>query len=126
MVKPARWFVSLLLVFSFFTLVARKLEARGVSFVARRDFAVGSPLSVASGDFNSDGVLDLAVANSSSSSLSVFLGNGDGTFQAATNFGVGGVPRSVAVGDFNGDGKLDLVTANESNDVSVLINNSSP
>ena len=65
---------------------------------------------------------DLAVANVSSG-VSVLLGNGDGTFQAAVDFGAGSEPRSVAVGDFNGDGKLDLAVANFISNVSVLINN---
>jgi hypothetical protein len=69
-------------------------------------------------------VLDLAVANQISNNVSVLLGNGDGSFQAARNFGLGRNPRSMAVGDFNGDGVLDLAVANFlSNDVSVLINN---
>jgi Bacterial Ig-like domain (group 3)/FG-GAP-like repeat/Abnormal spindle-like microcephaly-assoc'd, ASPM-SPD-2-Hydin len=72
-------------------------------------------------DFNADGVLDLAVANQSSNSVSVLLGNGDGTFQAASIYVTGTVPVSVAVGDFNGDGALDLVTANRtSNTISIL------
>ena len=53
--------------------------------------------------------------------VSVLLGKGDGTFQAARSFGVGTNPYSVAVGDFNGDGMPDLVV--NGNDVSVLINN---
>jgi len=88
------------------------------------------PSSVAVGDFNGDGKLDLVTANSgatagaSPNSVSVLLGNGDGTFQAAVNYGTGSGPMTVAVGDFNGDGKLDLVTANSSsNNVSVLLGN---
>ena len=106
-------------------LFAAAAEAQGVSFIARRDFAAGfAPLSVAVGDFNGDGVEDLAVANHSSNNVSVLLGNGDGSFQAALDFGAGSSPRSVAVGDFNGDGRPDLAVANEnSNNVSVLINN---
>ena len=64
------------------------------------------------GDFNGDGRLDLAVANSSSNTVSILLGNANGTFQAAQNFATGAGPMSVAVGDFNKDGKLDLATAN--------------
>ena len=62
---------------------------------------------MAVGDFNGDGKLDLVVANRASNNVSVLLGNGNGTFQAAVNYAAGSKPRSVAVGDFNGDGKLD-------------------
>ena len=82
------------------------------------------PWSVAVGDFNGDGLPDLAVANFFSNDVSVLLGNGDGSFQAPRNFGAGSAPISVAVGDFNGDEVQDLAVANiRSNDVSVLINN---
>jgi hypothetical protein len=79
------------------------------TFQVPRNFGAGSfPRSVAVGDFNGDGVLDLAVANSSN--VSVLLGNGDGSFQAAPSFGAGSNPPSVAVGDFNGDGISALVS----------------
>src|SRR5437773_56995 len=98
---------------------------------ARRDFAVGlHPRSVATGDFNGDGVPDLAVASQfwccpvKPGTFSVLLGNGDGTFRAATIFASGSNPRAVALGDFNADGKLDLVVADsDSNNVSVLLGN---
>ena len=88
-------------------------------------FGAGTtPYSVAVGDFNGDGKLDLAVANEGSDNVSILLGNGDGTFQAAVDYGAGTDPDSVAVGDFNGDGKLDLVVANDdSNNVSILLGN---
>ena len=97
------------------------------TFQPPRSFDTGSlPIIVAVGDFNGDGVPDLAVANSfpypANRRVSVFFGNGDGTFQAAVNSSV--AEYQVAVGDFNGDGKLDLAAASpESNTVSVLLGN---
>jgi hypothetical protein len=70
------------------------------------------PVSVAVGDFNGDGKPDLAVANvgegHTNGTISVLLGNGDGTFQRAVTYNTGNVPLSVTVSDFNGDGKPDL------------------
>ena len=77
---------------------------------------------VVTGDFNGDGKEDLAVVNEGSDNVSVFLSNGDGTFQAAVNYSVASAPFSIAVGDFNGDGKLDLAVVNNMSDsVSVLL-----
>jgi hypothetical protein len=81
-----------------------------------------APSSVATADFNSDGKLDVAVANSGSGNIGILLGNGSGSFQPAVNYPAGTNPVSVAVGDFNGDGKLDLAVANNStNSVSILL-----
>src|SRR6266851_9785152 len=104
-------------------LLLERLEDRLVpGFLAPLGFdADFLPSSVVVGDFDRDGKPDLAVTNAGSNTVSVLLGNGDGTFQAARNFPVGSFPRSVAVGDFNGDGTLDLAVANAgSNNVSVL------
>ncbi len=83
------------------------------TFQAAVNYAVGpGPSSVAVGDFNGDGKPDLVVANNKSESagtVSVLLGNGDGTFQWAVNYAVGDSPSSVVVGDFNGDGNADFV-----------------
>src|SRR5579859_1122749 len=71
------------------------------------------PIGIAKGDFNRDGNLDVVVANFNSNSLSVYLGNGDGTFLPASTIAVGGLPISIAVADFGGDGNLDLAVALE-------------
>jgi hypothetical protein len=80
-------------------------------------YSVGSGNAwwVATGDFNGDGKVDLAVTNFSSDncqsgcSVSILLGNGDGTFQSHVDYPTGDLsPFGIAVGDFNGDGRLDL------------------
>jgi hypothetical protein len=99
-------------------------SSTSIALSAPSAFGAGTgPISVAVGDFNGDGKLDLAVANNGSNNVSILLGNGDGTFQAAVDYGAGTEPWSVAVGDFNGDGKLDLVVANEGGNVSILLGN---
>ena len=71
-----------------------------------------APVSVAIGDLDGDGYLDLAATNYGSDDVSVLLGNGDGTFQTAENYGAGSGPFSVAISDLNGDGAPDLAVAN--------------
>jgi hypothetical protein len=93
------------------------------TFLPAVTYAAGSyPNSVAVGDFNGDGVPDLAVAGLGGA-VRVFLGKGDGTFPM-TNFSyiAGSGSLSVAVGDFNGDSFPDLAVANSSNGVSILLN----
>jgi len=96
--------------------VCPTLVASSADF-SSRDYPVGKqPHVVLVYDFNGDGKPDIAVLNlggtsstTGEGSVSILLGKGDGTFQAAKNFDVGGVnPTTFAVADFNSDGKLDL------------------
>ena len=74
-----------------------------------------SPYTLAVGDFNNDGKLDVAVANTNSSDVSILLGKGDGTFQAPINTSVPGEVGFIAAGDFDKDGKLDLAVLSYQN-----------
>jgi hypothetical protein len=79
--------------------------------------------SVAVGDFAHNGKLDLAVANPGDNTVSVLLGNGDGTFQNRVDLPVGAAPVSVVAADL-GNGQVDLVVADhDSSAVSVLLGN---
>jgi len=85
-----------------------------------------TPVFIALGDLDGDGNLDLVVANRLSAgppTVSVLLGNGNGTFEPKTDFTTGNIPVSVALGDLDGDGDLDIAVANEAdNTVSILLN----
>ncbi len=86
-----------------------------------------SPNSIAAGDFNGDGIGDVAVTNINSGDVSVLLGDGTGRLipAAGSPVGVGFILHSIAVGDFNGDGKQDLAIAAGGwvDGVSVLLGN---
>jgi phospholipase C len=88
----------------------------------RSDIPVGkNPKWISVADFNSDGKLDLAVANFGDSTVSILLGNGDATFSLKSTVPVGTGPTTITVGDFDNDGRLDLAVGNQKrNDVSIL------
>ncbi len=94
------------------------------------EYATGSqPEAVVVADFDKDGYLDLAITNGSPNtqsggSVSILLGNGNGTFESKVDYAVGSNPYGIALGDFDQDGNLDLAVVNtSSNTVSILISN---
>jgi hypothetical protein len=88
----------------------------------------GDPVSLAVGDFNGDGIEDLAVGRAGNT-VSILLGNGDGSFKLGGDYPCGQANAlggaSVTVADFNGDGTEDIAVANYlvGNTVSVLLGN---
>ena len=69
-----------------------------------------NPVSLVVGDFNQDSHVDLAVTNAGSDSISIFLGNGNGTFQKQRIYSTGNEshPQKIAVRDLNDYGLFDL------------------
>jgi len=88
--------------------------------VLEHDQGVGNGATLAVGDVNRDGDLDLLATNDADRNLAVLFGNGDGTFQVGPSYGaasgVGSVPSDLALRDLNADGKLDVVIVNKSSD----------
>ena len=86
-----------------------------------------NPGAIAMGDFNGDGVPDLAIVNQNSATLTILLGNGNGTFTAASSSPQLSVPANfVVAGDFNRDGKLDLAVSSNnysSSSLTILLGN---
>jgi hypothetical protein len=89
------------------------------TFALAVDYATNTnPQSVAIGDWNGDSRADLAVVNAVTiisqgpGTVSILLGNGDGTFQPASEYRAGEGPGGIVTGDFDGDGSLDLAITN--------------
>jgi hypothetical protein len=87
--------------------------------------AASTPTFPAAGDFNGDGIPDIAVGDTSGGTVNILLGDGRGGFQTPRLYPAGTSPQCVAVGDFNRDGKLDVVVANgdSGGTISVLLGN---
>ncbi len=112
--RPTVWVVAALAVL--LNLPARSALAQGYMF-GRASYSVGSsgsgPASIAVGDFNGDGVADLAIVQSSQKRVAVLLGKTDGTLSPAQFYPTGTQPVAIVVADFNGDGRQDLAVANQ-------------
>ncbi len=110
-------------------LTIERLERRDVlSFAAPTVFPAGlSPVDMVGGDFNADGLPDLAVLNAANplSTVSVILNAGNGTFQPPKVFQTAGKnAQALEVADITGDGKLDLITANYGSDTVTVLRGS--
>jgi Flp pilus assembly secretin CpaC len=97
----------------------------GFSLAAGSPFAVGKfPVAIATADLNGDSHADIVVVNQADNTISVLLGNGDGTFTSALNspLATGQTPTSVTIADFNGDSLPDIaVTDPQTDSVSVYL-----
>jgi hypothetical protein len=92
------------------------LGTLGGGFAAKVDYATGvSPAALVAADFRGDGKVDLAVVNEydgtgDPGTVSILLGNGDGTFQTHVDYPVGNYPVGIVAADFNGDGTFQSQT----------------
>ncbi len=82
-----------------------------------------APIDIAVQDMNEDSIIDLVVVNEGDNSISIYLGNGNGTFQPPQIFLSGGtLPTSIAIQDFNEDGTYDFAVSNQgSNSICILL-----
>jgi hypothetical protein len=83
---------------------------------------MGGAFSIAMGDVNGDGKLDVVTGNFNSKSVSLLVNDGHGAFERPVNYSLGRQPCDVALADLNGDGKLDIATGNP-NTISIILNN---
>ncbi len=84
--------------------------AQNLAYTPTPSVPVGrSPQALATGDFNGDGLWDVATVNGTSDDVSILLGNGNGTFRSAVSFGVGKIPLALVAADVDQDGVLDLI-----------------
>ena len=94
------------------------------SFTTQTTYSTGlrsNPYSIAVNDFNNDGHLDIAVANSGTNNVGIFLGYGNGSFVSQKTYLISpeSNPHSIVIGDFNQDNQLDIAVSNyDTNNIS--------
>ena len=100
-------------------------NASGQYYFNRSAFLTGrAPSAAMFADFNGDRIPDLAVTNYSDNTVSILLGQPNGTFANKVDYATGVQPGALVAADFNGDGKVDLAVLNESaQTVSILLGN---
>ena len=93
-------------------------------FAAKVDYATGSlPRQITTADFDGDTDLDLAVANQNANTVSVLLGNGDGTFQAKVDYATGASSCAITTADLDDNTTPDVaVTRFTASKVSIFLN----
>ncbi len=112
---------------SSFSIFKNNSSSGNISFSPKIDFSSGStPLYISVNDLDGDGKIDIAVANFSSSTVSVFKNQsttGNIALGANVTYATGTLCRSVPIGDIDGDGRPDIVSSNSiSSDISILRN----
>ena len=106
-----------------FLVVATELAIGQTLFTTKGTISTGNgPQFVAVGDFNRDGILDLAVANTPDKTVTILSGDGTGGFSPMSVMQTGFIPYSLAVGDFNNDGAPDLAVVTDG-DLRIFLGN---
>jgi hypothetical protein len=83
-----------------------------------------APTGIVSGDFNRDGLPDLAVTDQEAGNVKILLGVGDGKFALGAEYSTGLIPTQIVTADFNHDGKLDLAVAlSEADAIAIFLGN---
>jgi hypothetical protein len=111
---------KIILFFALFTSIITQVNAQ-LCFNPVAKYAVSTqPQAITGNDFNGDGFIDLAVANTLAFNVSILLNNGTGSFGTPTSFTVEQYPSSICSADFNSDNFKDLVVTYGSDSISVL------
>lgn len=106
-------------------ITASSVAASQAAFVTQPSIAAGSsPVSIAVGDLNRDGKIDLSVVNQGNNACTILINNGNMSFLPSISYPIGNNSSSQAIADFNGDSKLDIaISSFFDKNVSVLLNN---